>query len=105
MNQDCCESYRQNLNGNCSFEKLTLNSKFPKTNIVIGGPPCQPFSVHGKQKGKEDERNGQFTKEAFRKPMNFIRGMNESKKTIIAIDKTLNENFKSFKNLVQKNSF
>ena len=46
-----------------------------------------------------------YRKKPFRKPMNFIRGMNESKKTIISIDKTLNENFKRFKNLVQKNFF
>ena len=28
-----------------------------KVDVVHGGPPCQPFSIAGEQKGKEDERN------------------------------------------------
>lgn len=28
-----------------------------KVNILHGGPPCQPFSIAGQQKGKNDERN------------------------------------------------
>jgi DNA (cytosine-5)-methyltransferase 1 len=31
---------------------------YPEAEIIIGGPPCQPFSVGGKQKGKDDLRNG-----------------------------------------------
>ena len=58
MNKDCCETYRRNLNSECYHEKLTVNSKFPKTDIVIGRLPCQPFSVSGKQQGKTGERNG-----------------------------------------------
>jgi len=28
-----------------------------KVDVIHGGPPCQPFSVSGQQKGSEDERN------------------------------------------------
>ncbi len=58
MVDDCCRTYRRNLRGDCICEKLSTNTIFPKVDIVIGGPPCQPFSVGGKQLGKEDERNG-----------------------------------------------
>ena len=58
MVEDCCNTYRNNLGGECYREKLTVEFKFPKVDIVIGGPPCQPFSVIGKQLGEADERNG-----------------------------------------------
>ena len=58
MVEDCCNTYRNNLGGQCFQEKLTVDSQFPKVDIVIGGPPCQPFSVSGKQLGEADERNG-----------------------------------------------
>lgn len=28
-----------------------------EVDVIHGGPPCQPFSIAGEQKGKEDERN------------------------------------------------
>lgn len=28
-----------------------------KVDVIHGGPPCQPFSISGQQKGSEDERN------------------------------------------------
>lgn len=58
MLADCCDTYSNNLGGSCMCEKLTVDSSFPKVDIVIGGPPCQPFSVSGKQLGEADERNG-----------------------------------------------
>ncbi len=58
MVEDCCNSYRNNLHSECYQEKITVDTKFPKVDIVIGGPPCQPFSRRGKQTGKDDERNG-----------------------------------------------
>lgn len=34
------------------------DTQFPKADVVIGGPPCQPFSVAGLQGGVDDSRNG-----------------------------------------------
>ena len=58
MKEDCCETYEQNLRSECNRTLITTESEFPKVDIVIGGPPCQPFSRFGKQLGKNDERNG-----------------------------------------------
>ncbi|MEI7504832.1 MAG: DNA cytosine methyltransferase, partial [Paludibacter sp.] len=52
------KTYNKNLTGICHNVKLDLNFDYPKADIVIGGPPCQPFSVGGLQKGIEDARDG-----------------------------------------------
>lgn len=56
--EDAVDSYNANLAGECNLEFLTPNSTFPECDIVIGGPPCQPFSVGGAQKGLKDARDG-----------------------------------------------
>ncbi len=58
MNPDAANTYRINLKGDCRIEKLTLDTEYPLANIIIGGPPCQPFSVGGNQNGINDSRNG-----------------------------------------------
>jgi DNA (cytosine-5)-methyltransferase 1 len=58
MDSDCCATYKKNLSGDCIQAKIDSNYKFPKAQIVIGGPPCQPFSVGGHQKGIRDARDG-----------------------------------------------
>lgn len=37
---------------------MTPTYVFPKAQVVIGGPPCQPFSVGGHQNGIRDARDG-----------------------------------------------
>ena len=58
MDEDCCATYKKNLSGDCIQAKLDSNYQFPKAQVVIGGPPCQPFSVGGNQKGIRDARDG-----------------------------------------------
>lgn len=58
MDENACKTYNKNLIGECINVKLTTDYIYPKANIVIGGPPCQPFSVGGKQLGLKDSRDG-----------------------------------------------
>ena len=58
MNEHATETYNANLIGSCYCEKLSTESQYDPANVIIGGPPCQPFSVGGKQKGLKDSRDG-----------------------------------------------
>lgn len=59
MEKRYVETYNKNLVGICHEQRLTSDTDFePIYDVVIGGPPCQPFSVGGNQKGIDDERNG-----------------------------------------------
>lgn len=58
MEADCCATYRHNLHGDCLQIKLDPDYVFPNAQVVIGGPPCQPFSVGGYQNGIRDARDG-----------------------------------------------
>jgi DNA (cytosine-5)-methyltransferase 1 len=55
---DCCATYKKNLHGECHNVELTLEFNYPIAPVVIGGPPCQPFSVRGRQDGLRDGRDG-----------------------------------------------
>jgi len=55
---DACETYRRNLKGACEQVILTTETPFPLADVIIGGPPCQPFSVGGHQMGLKDSRDG-----------------------------------------------
>ncbi len=52
------DTYNRNLKGECNLTKLEVGYDYPMADIVIGGPPCQPFSVRGKQLGMQDARDG-----------------------------------------------
>lgn len=55
---DAIATSNSNLHG--TAEQIWLDGKFecPNTRVIIGGPPCQPFSEIGSRKGTEDSRNG-----------------------------------------------
>jgi DNA (cytosine-5)-methyltransferase 1 len=53
-----CATYRKNLKGRCIEGLLTPETELPLAPVVIGGPPCQPFSVSGNQAGLRDSRDG-----------------------------------------------
>ena len=55
---DAVKTYNKNLDGHCVEEFLSPETIFPHVDVIIGGPPCQPFSVGGKQKGLNDARDG-----------------------------------------------
>ena len=55
---DAVKTYNNNLAGHCYEELLSTETPFPDLDIIIGGPPCQPFSVGGNQGGLNDSRDG-----------------------------------------------
>lgn len=60
MLEDACSTYHDNLHGHCTqpYLKPGINLGVKKVDAVVGGPPCQPFSVGGLQNGKKDSRVG-----------------------------------------------
>ena len=55
------DTYNKNLSGTCTCDMLSVGYNYPdieSIDIIIGGPPCQPFSRIGNQKGIDDARDG-----------------------------------------------
>lgn len=53
-----CETYRKNLQADCYQVHLSQDTQYPEASVIMGGPPCQPFSVGGNQLGLKDSRDG-----------------------------------------------
>ncbi|MCI0462560.1 MAG: DNA cytosine methyltransferase [Gemmataceae bacterium] len=57
--EDCCATYRENLHSPCHQMILRPGQELTDgAQVIIGGPPCQPFSVNGHQSGNRDDRDG-----------------------------------------------
>ena len=57
INVDAAETYARNL-GESYCADIKAGIRLPDADILIAGPPCQPWSRAGKRLGREDDRDG-----------------------------------------------
>lgn len=79
MNKPCQEVYKKNFNEEPYGDITKINPKeIPDFDILLGGFPCQPFSISGKKMGFEDTRGTLF--------FNICQIINVKKPKIIVLE-------------------
>lgn len=58
MKPEAVQTYNRNLGRRCTETMLAVGQPEGEADLVIGGPPCQPFSQIGYQRGMRDPRDG-----------------------------------------------
>jgi DNA (cytosine-5)-methyltransferase 1 len=79
-----CQTYRENFKHTLHEEDIWKldPKKLPKVDVIVGGFPCQPFSIAGYRKGFEDERGNHF----FR----MVQYIKAHKPTVIMLENVKN---------------
>lgn len=105
IDKDACKTYRENLGGEiiCGDIRDIMASKefsFPTADLVIGGFPCQDFSIAGLRKGFNSARGTLYRQLVLAvkhiKPKIFIA---ENVKGLLSIPGTIEKICEDFKNL------
>ena len=60
MKKEYTQTYNENLRGNCHQQFIDEDTTLPHkdVDVIVAGPPCQPWSEAGKNLGDADERDG-----------------------------------------------
>lgn len=91
MDSDCIDTLRNNVNPDKVWKSDVRTVKItniPTPDVLIGGPPCQPFSVMGKRRGFSDPRSDGLTE--------YIRILNDTHPKIFVIEEVPHVLHKSY---------
>lgn len=64
FNPQACETYAKNIGNHIVLEDISKLNNLPKVDVIIGGPPCQGFSLANPSRSFDDPRNHLFNEYA-----------------------------------------